>query len=354
MQVTCTFIIAELLIIRKYAEMRRHRIADFGIRIEVHVVIPCCIILKFIISDLSCRSSPFKVISIFCPFNCFIGYTAGMTIPYPCITGEFYCAYLLFQVGNTYAQRIQFAGKFIGQFINNCTLLCIGAIGMGHSFGRNFSRFIPRNVALTLEMRAVYTLDDAGVGQRNDRFVCPAVTGNISKRISRKSARSAYSHSGNQGCQYFTFFHVNYPFSLKCDVVFSSYRVTDECSLFPLCALYVKNGTSAHANHVIRKVYRHFSFLSTILSGVFIFLDKYALFFRPVSPVYPVRFYGMRKFGFMFPAVFIVLLTCVGNASLPAGRLFFQCDYFSERPFRTVQNIFSSYTFVRAVFLIFL
>ena len=126
----------------------------------------------------------------------FIGRIVLIHVTNTSVARQFNIAYAVFQVGNTNAQIVKFIRKFIGQTVDESTLFSIGTIFMSHSLSNYFSCFITSDVTFTLEVNAVNTLDDTGVGQLYYGIVCPAVLRNILERVCGKSCR-AYCHGCN-------------------------------------------------------------------------------------------------------------------------------------------------------------
>lgn len=60
-------------------------------------------------------------------------------------------------------------------------------VHVSHGFGDHFSGFITGNIALTLEVFAVDTLNDAGISQFYDGFVSPAVRRYVDEGIGCKA-----------------------------------------------------------------------------------------------------------------------------------------------------------------------
>mgnify|MGYP006913765528 CR=1 FL=1 len=77
------------------------------------------------------------------------------------ITGQFNVADTVFESADANAEIIEFIGKFVSQFVDEGTLFDRSFVHVSHGFGDHFSGFITGNIALTLEVFAVDTLNDA-------------------------------------------------------------------------------------------------------------------------------------------------------------------------------------------------
>ncbi len=62
---------------------------------------------------------------------------------------------------------------------------------MSHSLGSHFGCFVPGNIAFPLEIRAIDTLDNAGISQFDDRLISPTISRYIDKGIGGKGAGCA-------------------------------------------------------------------------------------------------------------------------------------------------------------------
>ena len=110
------------------------------------------------------------------------------------ITGQFNVADTVFESADANAEIIEFIGKFVSQFVDEGTLFDRRFVHVSHGFGDHFSGFITGNIALTLEVFAVDTLNDAGISQFYDGFVSPAVRRYVDEGIGCKGAGSTDSH----------------------------------------------------------------------------------------------------------------------------------------------------------------
>ena len=155
-----------------YAIGNFRAVVNLGISTEADTIIPRIIILSLIVFVL-------------------------ITITDTSITSEFYVTNFVFEVGYANAEAVQFVSIFVSQFVDEGTLFNGSFVHVSHSFSRHFSCFITSDVAVALEVGAVYTLDNASVSEFYYGFVSPGIGRYINERVSCESASSANSHGCN-------------------------------------------------------------------------------------------------------------------------------------------------------------
>ena len=173
--VLCTAIFAEAVVIRCYAQRSRCAFVNLSSATKTNTIIPRIIIFLTSFATL-------------------------ITITETAVASEFNVADFVFEVRYANAQVIQFVSIFVSQFVDQSALFNGSFVHVSHSFRYHFSCFITGDVALALEVFAVYALDDACVSQFYYGFVCPAVRRYVDKRVSCECTRCAYCHRCCQCC----------------------------------------------------------------------------------------------------------------------------------------------------------
>ena len=170
----CT-VMTKVLIIRRQTYCSRNTVIDLCLATETNTIIPRIIIFLSRIAML-------------------------ITVAETSITSEFDVADFIFEVRYANAEIVQFVSIFISQFVDQSALFNGSFVHVSHSFCYHFSCFITGDVALALEVFAVYALNDACVSQFYYGFVCPAVRRYVDKRVSCECTRCAYCHRCCQCC----------------------------------------------------------------------------------------------------------------------------------------------------------
>ena len=115
------------------------------------------------------------------------------------IAGQFDVADFLFQVRNANTQAVQFVSEFISQFVDESALFHRGFVHVGHGFSCHFGCFVTCNVTVAFEMRAIYALDDAFIGQFYDGVVSPGIGRYVDEGIGSKGAGRTEGHRRCEG-----------------------------------------------------------------------------------------------------------------------------------------------------------
>ena len=117
------------------------------------------------------------------------------------VTGHFYVADAIFQVGNAYAEAVQFVREFVSQTVQLRLLFRVQLILFYHRASDHLRHFIAGDVLLAFEFSIRISFDYAFSGELGYCLVSPVVRSYIRERIrGRECCRCAEDASSCQYC----------------------------------------------------------------------------------------------------------------------------------------------------------